>query len=59
MKKILLTAIVALFAVTAASAQDKGNWALGPRMNIYTTPWWVWVHSDVTASRTTGVSNRR
>ena len=25
-----------LFAVTAASAQDKGNWALGPRMNIYT-----------------------
>ena len=29
MKKILLTAIVALFAVTAASAQDKGNWALG------------------------------
>ena len=36
MKKILLTAIVALFAVTAASAQDKGNWALGPRMNIYT-----------------------
>lgn len=35
-EKILLTAIVALFAVTAASAQDKGNWALGPRMNIYT-----------------------
>lgn len=62
MKKILLTAIVALFAVTAASAQDKGNWALGPRMNIYTNTgdaWWVWVHSDVTASRTTGVSNRR
>ena len=36
MKKILLTAIVALFAVTAASAQDKGTWALGRRMKIYT-----------------------
>lgn len=36
MKKILLTAIVALFAFSAASAQDKGNWAVGPRMNIYT-----------------------
>ena len=35
MKKILLTAIVALFAVTAASAQDKGNWALGPRMGAF------------------------
>ncbi|MFR8223246.1 MAG: hypothetical protein ACLU9X_00115 [Alistipes shahii] len=23
------------------------------------TPWWVWVHSDVTASRTTGASSRR
>ncbi len=36
MKKILLTAIVALFAVTAASAQDKGNWGVGPKMSIYT-----------------------
>lgn len=36
MKKILLTAIVALFAISAASAQDKGNWAVGPRMSIYT-----------------------
>lgn len=36
MKKILLSAIAALFAVTAASAQDAGNWAVGPRMNIYT-----------------------
>ena len=36
MKKILLTAIVALFAVTAASAQDKGNWAVGPQIGIYT-----------------------
>ena len=36
MKKFLFSAIVALFAVSAVSAQDKGNWALGPRMNIYT-----------------------
>lgn len=36
MKKILLTAIVALFAVSAASAQDSGKWSVGPRMSIYT-----------------------
>lgn len=36
MKKVLLIALVALFTVTAASAQDKGKWALGPRMNVYT-----------------------
>ena len=36
MKKILLTAIAALFVATAASAQDAGKWAVGPRMNIYT-----------------------
>lgn len=36
MKKILLTAIAALFTVTAVSAQDAGSWAVGPRMNIYT-----------------------
>ncbi len=36
MKKILFSAIVALFAVSAVSAQDKGNWAVGPRMNLYT-----------------------
>lgn len=36
MKKILLTAIAALFVATAASAQDAGKWAIGPRMNIYT-----------------------
>lgn len=36
MKKILLTAIAALFTATAVSAQDAGSWAVGPRMNIYT-----------------------
>lgn len=36
MKKILLSAIAALCVATAASAQDAGNWAVGPRMNIYT-----------------------
>ncbi len=36
MKRILLTAIVALFAVTAASAQDKGKWGVGPQIGIYT-----------------------
>ncbi|WP_295938113.1 outer membrane beta-barrel protein [uncultured Alistipes sp.] len=36
MKKILLTAIVALFAVTAASAQNKGDWSVGPQIGIYT-----------------------
>lgn len=36
MKKILLTAIVALFAVGAASAQDLGKWGIGPQVGIYT-----------------------
>ena len=36
MKKFLFAAIISLFAVTAASAQDGGGWAVGPRMNIYT-----------------------
>lgn len=36
MKKILLTAIIALFAFTAVSAQNKGNWGVGPKIGIYT-----------------------
>ena len=36
MKKFLFSAIVALFAVSAVSAQDKGNWAVGPQIGIYT-----------------------
>ena len=36
MKKILLTAMAALFAVGAVSAQDKGKWALGPQIGVYT-----------------------
>lgn len=35
MKKILLLAIAAIFAVSA-SAQEAGGWALGPRLGIYT-----------------------
>lgn len=36
MKKILFSAIIALFAVTAVSAQDKGNWGVGPKIGVYT-----------------------
>ena len=36
MKKILLTAIIACFGFGVASAQDPGQWAVGPRLNIYT-----------------------
>ncbi|WP_300099019.1 outer membrane beta-barrel protein [uncultured Alistipes sp.] len=36
MKKIILAVMAALFISTAASAQQAGNWAVGPRMNIYT-----------------------
>lgn len=36
MKKLLIAAFAALCAVTTVSAQEPGNWALGPRMNIYT-----------------------
>ena len=34
MKKILLTVVAALCMAGAASAQDKGKWALGPQMCI-------------------------
>lgn len=36
MKKILLAAIIACFAIGAVSAQEQGDWAVGPRMGIYT-----------------------
>lgn len=36
MKKILFTAIVALFSLGAASAQEPGNWGIGPKIGIYT-----------------------
>jgi len=36
MKKFIFSAIAALFAVTAVSAQDAGNWAVGPKIGIYT-----------------------
>lgn len=36
MKKILLSVVIAWFAIGAAMAQDQGKWAVGPRMGIYT-----------------------
>lgn len=36
MKKMFFAAIVALFAVTTVSAQTPGNWAVGPKIGIYT-----------------------
>ena len=36
MKKIIFTAIVALFAVGAVSAQERGKWGVGPQIGIYT-----------------------
>lgn len=35
MKRLLLLAVAALFAVTV-SAQEPGGWTLGPRLGIYT-----------------------
>ncbi len=34
MKKILLTVVAALCMAGAASAQDKGKWALGDRKSV-------------------------
>jgi len=36
MKKLFIAAFVALFAIGGASAQERGDWAVGPRMGIYT-----------------------
>ena len=36
MKKILLLLLGAMFLTGAASAQDKGKWALGPQIGVYT-----------------------
>ena len=36
MKKMFFAAIVALFAVTTVSAQTPGNWAVGPKIGVYT-----------------------
>lgn len=36
MKKILMVAALAIFAMSAASAQDKGSWAIGPKISAYT-----------------------
>lgn len=36
MKKIILTAIAAICAVGFVSAQNKGQWGVGPQIGIYT-----------------------
>ncbi|MCM1301776.1 MAG: porin family protein [Alistipes senegalensis] len=36
MKKLFISALVALFAFGGASAQERGDWAVGPRIGIYT-----------------------
>lgn len=36
MKKIFLTVIVVLLAVTTVSAQHKGDWGVGPKIGVYT-----------------------
>ena len=36
MKKIFLTVIVVLLAVTTVSAQYKGDWGVGPKIGVYT-----------------------
>ena len=59
MKKIFLTVIVVLLAVTTVSAQYKGDWGVGPKIGVYmrvpTEPSSVSVRPDSTASPTTGV----
>ncbi len=40
MKKIILAAVVALFATFSASAQDSGQWGVGPQVGIYTNTGW-------------------
>ena len=36
MKKIIFAALLALFAVGAASAQEPGKWSIGPQLGVYT-----------------------
>jgi len=36
MKKILFSAIIALFAISAASAQEQTKWGVGPKISVYT-----------------------
>ena len=55
MKKIFLTVIVVLLAVTTVSAQYKGDWGVGPKIGVYTNAGAVSVRPDSTASPTTGV----
>lgn len=35
MKKIVLLVVIAVIAATTVNAQEKGQWAVGPKMNIY------------------------
>ncbi len=36
MKKILFSAVIALFAISAASAQELTKWGVGPKIGVYT-----------------------
>ncbi len=36
MKKILFSAMAILLAATVATAQDKGQWGVGPKISVYT-----------------------
>ncbi len=36
MKKILFSAIIALFAISAASAQEQAKWGVGPKIAVLT-----------------------
>lgn len=36
MKKILFSALIALFAISAASAQEQTKWGVGPKIAVYT-----------------------
>ena len=36
MKKFILMVVMALFAVTTLSAQDRGQWGVAPKVGIYT-----------------------
>jgi len=36
MKKILFSAVIALFAISAASAQEQTKWGVGPKIAVYT-----------------------
>ncbi|MEG1645618.1 MAG: porin family protein [Alistipes sp.] len=36
MKKFILLAVAAIFVITSTTAQEKGQWSVGPKIGIYT-----------------------